>query len=714
MKKIININLSGRVIPIEDTAYESLQRYIESLRRYFANEEGRDEIINDIESRIAELFDTELKKGASCITDTEVAAVVNSIGRPEDFDMEDVNIGTAKEEETASAYTAQQGFHSTTTKRLYRDENNKVLGGVCSGLASYFGVDPILVRVIFIVTLGISFVPYLILWIAVPSTAASVIGGRRKKLYRDPEDKVLGGVCSGIGHYFGINAWIPRILFLLPFVSFAFRWGNWDYYDFSFPHFLSISFSPGALIIYIILWLVVPEAATTAEKLEMKGEKIDLNSIKNSVVEEMKGFQQRAGKFGKEAQAFAKEKSGTMRDDVVSATRRSRGAFGNAIVFIVKMILYFTIGCFIITLLVALFGIAITAIGLFPLKDYVLEGPWQNVFAWGTLILFIGVPIIGIITWGVRRLARVKTKNRMMRLSFLSLWFVGVFCLFGLVVSVGKNFRSSNTVTEEELPLVRPGVNRLEITSTASPLRRFYRDRWFRIEPFGELFEDTAYVKNITIQIIKSNNDSFKVTLTKLVNGSSRQAADALARKMIFNVRQEDSILIADKGIPITKRDKFRNQQVILTVYVPVGKQIRIDHSIGWRDWVRVGGPWERDDYFRYFDDNNVEEGWESDVDYIMQADGLYTLDGKPADNWKHRDQNNSRNKNIKDSLRIKQLQRELKQIEERHKKDSVRKINNDDNSDENGSEDESTTKTRVKAHQSTTYAFCPFSPLII
>src|SRR3954469_22479890 len=105
MKKIININLSGRVIPIEDSAYESLQRYIESLRRYFANEEGRDEIINDIESRIAELFDTELKKGASCITDTEVAAVVNSIGRPEDFDMEDVNIGTAKEEEKDSAYT---------------------------------------------------------------------------------------------------------------------------------------------------------------------------------------------------------------------------------------------------------------------------------------------------------------------------------------------------------------------------------------------------------------------------------------------------------------------------------------------------------------------------------------------------------------------------------------------------------------------------------
>src|SRR3954471_17062239 len=86
MKKIININLSGRVIPIEDAAYEKLQAYVESLRRYFSNEEGKDEIINDIEGRIAELFSDTIKKGATCITDGDVNAVMASIGRPEDFD----------------------------------------------------------------------------------------------------------------------------------------------------------------------------------------------------------------------------------------------------------------------------------------------------------------------------------------------------------------------------------------------------------------------------------------------------------------------------------------------------------------------------------------------------------------------------------------------------------------------------------------------------
>ncbi len=95
MKKVININFQGRVIPIEETAYEILKQYIDSLRRYFANEEGRDEIINDIESRIAELFSERLKKGATCITDEDVQSVMASMGRPEDFEAETGTNGNA-------------------------------------------------------------------------------------------------------------------------------------------------------------------------------------------------------------------------------------------------------------------------------------------------------------------------------------------------------------------------------------------------------------------------------------------------------------------------------------------------------------------------------------------------------------------------------------------------------------------------------------------
>src|SRR5688500_11613449 len=120
MKKIININFQGRVIPIEETAYDILKQYIESLRRYFANEEGRDEIINDIESRIAELF-TDRLKTRNCITDDDVNAVIISIGRPEELEEAEGQGGPSTLGASASAGSSA-GTQSQTTagRRLYR------------------------------------------------------------------------------------------------------------------------------------------------------------------------------------------------------------------------------------------------------------------------------------------------------------------------------------------------------------------------------------------------------------------------------------------------------------------------------------------------------------------------------------------------------------------------------------------------------------------
>src|SRR5512144_3065781 len=147
MKKIININLSGRVIPIEDSAYERLQGYIESLRRYFAKEEGRDEIINDIESRIAELMSEKVRKGADSITDADVNEIANSMGRPEDFEDEEVKeqtTYTSSSSSTSATGSSQQSTQSQAQPKarrgLYRDTSDKFIGGVCSGIAAYLNV----------------------------------------------------------------------------------------------------------------------------------------------------------------------------------------------------------------------------------------------------------------------------------------------------------------------------------------------------------------------------------------------------------------------------------------------------------------------------------------------------------------------------------------------------------------------------------------------
>jgi phage shock protein PspC (stress-responsive transcriptional regulator) len=636
MKQVININFHGQVVPIETSAFDLLKAYTDSLSRYFANEEGKEEIINDIESRIGELFQGRLKKGATCITDDDVNAIIRSMGRPEEFEGEEEKVASTLVENTSAKSSGQQSQTDTSAtghKRLYRDENNKVIGGVCGGLANYFGTDPVIIRVIFAVValaFGTGLLAYIILWVAVPSSASTVIGASRKKLFRDPDDKIIAGVCSGIGNYFGVSAWIPRILFLIPFLSFAFRDRHWGAFD--FPGFLNLSFSPGSLIIYIILWLVIPEASNTAEKLEMKGEKVDMNSIKNSVVEEMKGVQQRAEKFGKEASEVVGEKGKMMGSEIKTVAKRGGRSLGDVIIFLVKAFAYFIIGCVSFAMVVGLFALAVVSVGLFPLKDFLLTEGWQNALAWGTLLFFIAVPVIGIITWIIRRLTKMKNNRKILRASFISLWIVGWVCFISLIASISKDFKSINNVNEQDVFLNNPAVNKLVLT-TNSPLKNAYRYNSFRIQPFEGWDEDTVTVKNIEIKIIKSPNDSFRVTLLKIANGRTKRFADTLANLIQFNVAQKDSLLVVDKGIAITRKDKFRNQRVVLNVYVPVGKQIRIDRSVGWgNNNVRFDGPWNEGDYF--IDRDDEEHGWESNVDYIMKADGLHTLDGRRAEDW--------------------------------------------------------------------------------
>ncbi len=642
MKQVININFHGQVVPIEVSAFELLKNYTDSLSRYFANEEGKEEIINDIESRIGELFQERLKKGATCITDDDVNAIIKSMGRPEEFEEADDN-GPSSRQNSGPQSQGPDPFqpnagNTGAAKRLFRNENDKVIGGVCGGLANYFGVDPMVMRIIFVIValaFGTGLLAYLILWIAVPSSASAEIGGMRKKLFRDPDDKLIAGVCSGIGNYFGVSAWVPRILFLLPFLSFVFRWSNWGFWD--FPNFINLSFSPGSLIVYIILWLVIPEATNTAERLEMKGEKVDLNSIKNSVMGEMKGVQQRAEKFGQEAKTFAEEKGKVMGAEVRTAAKRTGRSLGDIIVLIVKIFAYFIIGCVSFGLVVALFALAIFSIGIFPLKAYVLEDGWQNFLAWGTLLFFIAVPVIGIITWIIRRLAKMKSNRKILRFTFISLWIVGWFCFITLIATVTREFKSTNDLYEQEIYLSNPSVKKMELT-TNSPSTKYYRNRWFKLEPFEGLEDDTAFVKNVEVKILKSPNDSFRVTMLKMVNGRTTRQANTTANYISYGGQQRDSLLVLDKGIAITKQNKFRNQRVIVTIYVPVGKQVRIDRSIGWGHNVHFGGPWNDDDF--NIDTDEEERGWQSNVNYIMKADGLYTTDGEPADRNKYEEKN--------------------------------------------------------------------------
>lgn len=562
MKQVININYHGRIIPIEVDAYDMLKNYTESLQLHFKDEEGKEEIINDIESRISELFQEQLSKGSTCITENDVNDIIKSMGKPEELETEPI-VNNSQSENN------KQQDDSYNHKRLYRDENNKLLGGVCSGLANYLNIDIVIVRIIFVIlffSFGVGLIPYIILWIAVPSSATKVLGSLRKKLYRDADEKVIAGVCSGLAHYFGIPVWIPRTLFLLPVLSMIFEWN----------HFL-FNASPSTFVIYIIFWLVMPEAKTTSEKLEMKGEKVDMNSIQNAINEEMKGVKERAEKLG----AVAGEKIKDIRKDSSSALKRFINAIVDIIVLVVKFISYTTLTLIGLALVILLLAMTFASFVAIPFKDFILNGFWQNSFALGTLLFFIILATIAIIVALIKKIAGIKTKNKWVTTTFIALWVLGWISLFGLASTLGSDFSnvSHRDNNEKVVNIIQPTNGKLIVKLNKHPYFHDEDDKSINFFEALDLFEDSIFIDNVDIKVLRSLDDSFHVRLVNSAHGSTRFTADTTAAAIQINMAQTDSVFTIDQGIFITKKQKFRNQQVAVLISVPVGKRISLPKS---------------------------------------------------------------------------------------------------------------------------------------
>lgn len=165
MKKTLTVNLGGTVYHIDEDAYKLLDTYLSNLRIHFCREEGAEEIVHDMELRISELFTDRLRDGKQVITIEDVEEIIAQMGKPEDLGDEADGGGETSKDGSTYSQTAKG------PRRLFRDSDNKVLGGVASGLAAYFGWDPTWVRIIFLI-LGISLkgfvIAYIIAWIVIP------------------------------------------------------------------------------------------------------------------------------------------------------------------------------------------------------------------------------------------------------------------------------------------------------------------------------------------------------------------------------------------------------------------------------------------------------------------------------------------------------------------------------------------------------------------
>ena len=627
------------MIPIEESAYEILKQYIQSLRTYFAREEGRDEIINDIEGRIAELFSERLKSGSTCITDDDVNAIMINMGRPEDFAAEDGETTSSTNTGTPPPPGAGAPFQRTGRGRLYRNADDKILGGVASGLANYLGIDPVIMRIVFVLFLGLFWV-YILLWIIIPSK--SVQSNITKRLYRSAEQRVIGGVAGGIATYFNIDVWIPRVVFALPFIigliSGSFDAYMWDW-DFGFlPRVISGSFSGTLFITYIILWISVPVAHTAAEKLEMRGEKVDLNSIANTVKEDLQQFRVKAEKWGEEVKTSAKnvgqqasERAKVFSNEASYAARRTGSGFGHAISVLFRAFFIFIFAIIAIVLFSVFVALLFGGVAFAPLKDFVLEGAFQNALAWTTLFLFFMIPLLALVTWGIRRIMGVRTKKHYLGYAFATLWILGCAAGIMLIATVARNFKNNVRLDEQQVSVIATADSTVYVEVEKGDWKR-NTDYFFGVDEIGDLpiysvGEDSIMLNTVRINMVKSNDSAYHVYIIKESRGSSRKNASRNAEKISFDAFSSDTTVRLPQGFLIGRDDKFRNQRVWVVFEVPVGKRIKFDHSISLYDWVSVrydrnGFDIDENDY-----DHNDWDNWamhrpQPGRTYKMNADG--------------------------------------------------------------------------------------------
>jgi phage shock protein PspC (stress-responsive transcriptional regulator) len=188
MKKTFSVNLGNRVFNIDDDAYVRLKEYLDRIEGYFSDDKEREDIISDIELRLSELFSERLGSNRQVISLTDVEDAIRIMGDPH------VIGGEKAREESGPTYSRHE--RSSRSRRLYRDDDNRVFGGVCSGLGYYLNIDPVILRVLLVVLFligGFGLLIYLILWIVIPKASTTA---QKLEMRGDPVN------ASNIGNFF--------------------------------------------------------------------------------------------------------------------------------------------------------------------------------------------------------------------------------------------------------------------------------------------------------------------------------------------------------------------------------------------------------------------------------------------------------------------------------------------------------------------------------
>lgn len=522
MKKTFTINISGIIFHIDDDAYAKLNAYLASIKSHFKNLEGRDEIIADIESRIAEILQSKLNDTKEVIVMEDVNDVIARMGEPSEF----------AEEDTEYSYeNISNGY-----KRLYRDAENKMVGGVASGIAAYFHIDPVWVRLLFVVSIFTTIGPF----------------------------------------------------------------------------------------IYLILWIAVPEALTTKERLEMKGERVTISNIEKSMREEFENLKERFNDLGEQAKKSYEKTSPQAKntfESILSAFGVLFSFLGRGLVIFIGILLLIIGFSLTIGFMAGIFGFSgIISVGPHGIESFPLGDIFEIFLSASSnvglvkvgLFLLLVIPVLMLIYHGIRFIIGFERIKGLGTTAGI-LWVIGLIFTLTFAYKIAENLRYEVTdtqsiqIVDEQSSILYLHLNEL------NDFNRYDFDDLLEIDDLEiAITDDAYYINQAKLEVLPSRDNRLELLRHSSARGSSGRNAKEKAEELIYTFRQDGNQLYFNEFYGFPKEIPWCDPELDLELRVPVGTIVVLDKNIHYIMMTRYGSG-----YYRY---------WADDV-YRMTEDGLEALD---------------------------------------------------------------------------------------
>jgi phage shock protein PspC (stress-responsive transcriptional regulator) len=543
MKRNISINISGIIFYIEEDGFDLLQPYLESIAKYFARFDDSREIIADIENRIAEIFQEKINPQKQVITLVDVQDLMTQMGSVEDFQ--------AMADDDYQQPSASQANEATRkVKQLFRDTRRAVLGGVAAGIGYALRIDPIWIRLLFILSfLGFLLSPfslvfslgaYLLLWVMLKGRNDLEDEPDVKKFYRSPEDGILAGVAAGLSKYWNVDETLVRILFIISSV-----------------------FGGFGIAIYIILWAFTPEAKTITERMQMEGEPITLENIAEAIKRGLKmepeaeeGFWLKLFLAPFRLLALILEQiSPGMRRVLRFGVELGR-VLGALVILLISGTLFFALGTVILFFLGWLpkENVRVDEIPLDML--YASIPNFSSLATSGGITLLLLAVGLGILGLNLLFKTRLVSATYLWALFGFLLFSVSATAVLGFIVKQEFNYQGEY---QKQLSFASPQGTTLLLKVREAGQPRFS----------GTSLQLKGY-------------QGTNLQLVQVYSAAGRDAEDALnhAHEMSYQVSQQDSVLVFDRNFSFAPKALYRDQRLRMTLYIPYEMPFRMEENL--------------------------------------------------------------------------------------------------------------------------------------